>query len=205
MSTKLQFNGEGMNELTKETILRGKGELITGIDYDNVLNNRLVFIGEQFIIKKIEKNINDISYSNIYFNTDLYYYKSNIDSNFQNKLIPELGIILNNNSNISVNFSDGGWSSNHISNTIYTLSEKTGFGTSIPLSTIHMKDNNAKLLIDNNVHTFEFGYDNNDIFSLGNDNIHQLKIHVLASDNSLYIDDYSTTNPTAVIFVFIIG
>ena len=192
--SRIKMGGGSINALTKDTILRGKGEAITGIDYNNIVNNRLIFYGNEFIIQKSIINNDDITYSNIYFNSNLYYYKSDIDSNFQNKLIPELGIIINNNSNISVNFSDGGWTSNYTSNLIYTLSEKTGFGTSNPSSSIHIVDTNAKILIDNNIHSFELGYDTNYIFSLGNNEKHQLKIHTDASDNSLFIDQYSTTN-----------
>ena len=201
--SRVKYGGGSVNALTKDTILRGKGENITGIDYNNIVNNRLIFIGKEFIIEKTNKNNEDITYSNIYFNSNLYYYKSNVDSNFQKILIPELGIIINNNSNISVNFSDGGWTSNYISKSIYTLSEKIGFGTSIPLSTIHIKNNDAKILIDNNIKTFELGYDTNNIFTLGNknennDTRHQLKIHAEALSNSLFIDQFSITNMKSI-------
>ena len=52
------------NILTKDTILRGKGNFVTDLDYDNIINNRLVFCGDDFIIEKTLGDLADITYSN---------------------------------------------------------------------------------------------------------------------------------------------
>ena len=101
-SAKIKLGGGGLNALTKDTILRGKGQNITDIDYDNIINNRLVFQGPELFVQKTAINTADITCNIVYFNSNLYYYKKDIDSIFQPKLIPNLGIKLTNN-NISVN------------------------------------------------------------------------------------------------------
>ena len=192
-SGRIKLGGGVVNALTKDTILRGKGNFVTDLDYDNIINNRLVFCGDDFIIEKTELSLDNISYSNVYFASNLYYRRTEIDNNFQHILIPNLGININNQSNISVNFSDGGWTSNNLINSIYTLSSKIGIGISEPLATIHINNNNANLIIDNNLNKFKFEYDNNN-FTLGNNNIKQLIIHKNASLNSLNIDEFSIVN-----------
>ena len=192
--TRQKLSGGGINELNQYTTIRGIGSLITDIDYDNITNNRLIFNGPEFIIEKEAIDLFENIYcSNIYFNSNLFYYKTDIDNKFQTILIPKLGININNNKDISVNFSDGGWSSNNITNSIYTLSEKIGLGISNPLSTMHICNNNVKLIIDNNKNKFNFYYDDKN-FILGNNNLEQIKINTLANPNSLTIDEYNTVN-----------
>jgi hypothetical protein len=193
-SAKIKLGGGGLNALTKDTILRGKGQNITDIDYDNIINNRLVFQGPELFVQKTAINTADITCNIVYFNSNLYYYKKDIDSIFQPKLIPNLGIKLTNN-NISVNFSDGGWTSNYNYNKLYTLTDKLGIGTSTPLSTLHIKNNDASLIIENNDNKFKFNYDNNNnTFILGYNDYNQFHIHKEAKDNSLSIDTDSTVN-----------
>ena len=194
-SAKIKLGGGGLNVLTKDTILRGKGQNITDIDYDNIVNNRLVFEGPELFVRKTEINTTDITCNIVYFNTSMYYYNYQVDSIFQVKLIPNLGIKLTDNSNISVNFSDGGWTSNYNYNKLYTLTDKLGIGTSTPLSTLHIKNNDASLIIENNDNKFKFNYDNNNnTFILGYNDYNQFHIHKQAKDNSLSIDTNSTVN-----------
>ena len=192
-SARIKLGGGGLNSLTKDTILRGKGQNITDIDYDNIVNNRLVFEGPDLYITKTSIDANDITCNIVHFDRSSYYRNYEVDSIFQIKLIPNLGIKLTDNNNISVNFSDGGWSSNYNNNELYTYSDKIGIGISEPLSTLHIKNNNASLIIDNNYNQFKFNY-NDDKFILGNNNINQLHIHNQAKDNSLSIDTNSTVN-----------
>ena len=192
-SGRIKLGGGGLNALTKDTILRGKGNFVTDLDYDNIINNRLVFCGDDFIIEKTLGDLADITYSNVYFASNLYYRRTEIDNNFQKLLIPNLGININNQNNISVNFSDGGWTSNNSINSIYTLSSKIGIGISEPIATMHINNDNANLIIDNNFNKFKFGYSDNN-FILGNNNIDQLIINKDASLNSLNIDEYSVVN-----------
>jgi hypothetical protein len=193
-NTHQKLSGGGINELTKFSTLKGIGSLISDIDYNNITNNKLIFNGPEFIINQTLLNLSDNIYcSNIYFNSNLFYYKKDIDNKFQNILIPKLGINITDNKNISVRFSDGGWSSNNTTNLLYTLSRNIGIGTSNPLSTLHIKHANAKLTIDNNANKFNFYNYNND-FILGYDDIKQIKINKFANSNSLYIDNYSTVN-----------
>ena len=195
-TNRMKFGGGSVNILTDDTILRGKADFITNIDYNNIVNNRLIFIGDEFIIEKTIPIIRDntsYTYSNIGFNRSLYYRKYEINSNFQNKLIPNLGININSNNKISVKFSDGGWSSNNSSNSIYTLSEKLGIGITNPNGSLHIKDINPTLILEDNNNNFKFSYLNS-IFSLGNDDKQQFKIHDNANNSSLYIDNNSITN-----------
>jgi hypothetical protein len=54
-SARIKLGGGGLNILTKDTILRGMGDFITDIDYDNIVNNRLIFEENDFIIEKTVK------------------------------------------------------------------------------------------------------------------------------------------------------
>ena len=196
-SGQQKLSGGSISGFTNNTILRGIGSAITNIDYDNIVNNKLVFKGPEFIIEKTVINLDDITYSNVYFNSNLFYYKTDIDNKFQNILIPNLGINIIDN-NISVNFAEGGWSSNYNSdNSLYTLTDKLGIGISNPLSTLHINNINAKLTISNdNVNdykNFNFYYNENN-FILGNYDIHQFTIHRDVEEYSLSIDEYSTVN-----------
>ena len=55
-SARIKLGGGGLNILTKDTILRGMGDFITDIDYDNIVNNRLIFEENDFIIEKTVKD-----------------------------------------------------------------------------------------------------------------------------------------------------
>jgi len=200
---KLKLGGGGINTLNESTILYGKGQNIKNIDNDNITVNRVVFADPLILTKIIPENINDLPYSNISISSNAFYYKDEINSNFQTKLIPQSGIILNNDSNISVDFSKSGWI-NQTSN-IYTTINKIGIGTNEPIESFHIKNNNAAIIIDNNINKFKMT-NNDNYFSFGNDNNHnevlendnffkeQFKIHRNAPENSLVINNDGTIN-----------
>ena len=192
-SAKIRLGGGGINSFTKDTILRGKGENITDIDYNNIVNNKLIFIGPEVIIENTGLDINNLSCNIVRFNSNLYYDRKYITSNIQLKLIPNLGIHISSNSNISVNFSDGGWTSN--TDILYTNNNtRIGIGITDPSATLHIKNNNASIIIDNNNNNlFKFYYDNN-TFIFGTNNAQQFKINKDAKNNSINIDNTSTVN-----------
>ena len=188
---RLNFNGQSIYDLTELSILKGDAKLIQNIDYNNIVHNKLIFTGPELSIENTGLNPNGFSCNIVRFNSNLYHDKDYIYSNIQLKLIPNLGIRISDNSNISVNFSDGGWSSNN--NILYTNINKIGIGISEPLSTLHIKDINASLIIENNNNNFKFSYNNN-IFTFGNNNKYQFNIHKDATENSIYINESSTVN-----------
>ena len=189
-SAKIRLGGGGINALTKDTILRGIGENITDIDYNNIVNNKLIFTGPELSIENTGLDINNLSCNIVRFNTDLYYDKAHIDTNIQLKLIPNLGIRISDNRNISVDFSDGGWTKD---NDILYTNTKIGIGTDNPSSTLHIKNDTASIIIANNINKFKFYYNDN-TFIFGNNDKPQFNIHTEAQENSINIDTTSTVN-----------
>ena len=119
-SGKLKLGGGGINTLNDATILYRKGQNIKNLDNDNININRVFFANPLVVTKIIPENIDELPYSNISISSNAFYYKNEINTNFQKKLIADekSGIVLNNESNIYVNFSLSGWT-NQTSN-IYT-------------------------------------------------------------------------------------
>jgi hypothetical protein len=201
---KLKLGGGSINTLNESTILYGKGQNIKNIDNDNITVNRVVFADPLILTKIIPDNINDLPYSNISISSNVFYYKNEINLNFQKKLIPQSGIVLNNDSNISVDFSQSGWINQ--SSNIYTTINKIGIGTNKPIECLHIKNNNAAIIIDNNINKFKMINNIDNYFSFGNDNNHnevlendnffkeQFKIHRDAPDISLVINNDGTVN-----------
>ena len=193
---KLKLGGGGVNSLNEATILYGKGQNIKNIDYDNITINPLKFEYPLIIEKKYDVNTN-LSYSNISISTDEYYYKSQVNTLFQKKIIPQSGIIFNDDSNISVDFEKSGWI-NQTSN-LYTEISKIGIGTNNPYESLHIKNNNAAIIIDNNINTFKLAATIDNYFSLGNQHNEiietnnffkqQFKIHKDSPENSFVIND----------------
>jgi len=197
---KIKLGGGGVNALNESTILYGKAQNITDINYDNITVNPLNFTYPLSKTKVFYGN--DLSSNEIKFDVDAYYFKSNVDEIFQQKIIADFGIIKSNN-NISVDFSKSGWTSNN--SNIYTTNSYIGIGTDKPIESLHIKTNKAALIIDNNINKFKFANIDN-YFSFGNDNQHdeildvdnffkeQFKIHRDAPDQSLIIDNIGTVN-----------
>jgi hypothetical protein len=191
-SAKLKLGGGGVDLLDTSTILYGKAQFITNIDYKSIELNKLIF---QAPLQEISvRNENFMYETHISIMDGVYYTKNNIDTDFQQKLIPNLGIRIIDNSNISVNFDDSGWINNE---TLYTTSN-IGIGTSIPEGSLHIYNkNNASIIIDNtdvkfsigNLHNFlTFGNSYNNADGIIINNNEQFKIHQFAPNNSLYID-----------------
>ena len=197
---KLRLGGGGVNALNESTILYGKAQNITDINYENITINPLNF---KYPLSR--SNVlydNDLSSNEITFAVDDYYFKSDVDELFQKKLIQNFGVNVVDNK-ISVDFSKSGWTSNLA--TIYTDSSYVGIGTDNPIESLHIKNNNAAIIIDNNINKFKFANVDN-YFSFGNDNQHneilesdnffkeQFKIHRDAPEQSLVIDSIGTVN-----------
>ena len=203
-SGKLKLGGGGVNTLNDATILYGKGQNIKNIDNDNININRVVFANPLVLTKIIPENIDELPYSNISISSNAFYYKNEINTNFQKKLIADenSGIILNDESNISVNFSLSGWT-NETSN-IYTTINRIGIGTTNPVDSLHIKTQNAAIIIDNNINKFKMTNNNDNFFCFGNDNGHneviendiyfkeQFKIHRDAPKNSIVVNNDGT-------------
>jgi hypothetical protein len=201
-AAKLKLGGGGVNSLNEATILYGKGQNIKDIDYDSITINKLVF-DPPLIIEKIIPNDPDnplsLPYNKISISNNAYYFKSETDLKFQKRLFAQSGIILNNDSNISVDFNQSGWI-NEISK-LYTNINKIGIGTNNPLDSIHIKNNNAAIIIDNNINKFKLANTSGNYFSIGNNNGHneiiendnffieQLKIHRDAPHNAVVINN----------------
>jgi len=197
---KLRLGGGGVNALNESTILYGKAQNITDINYENITINPLNF---KYPLSK--SNVyygNDLTSNEITFAVDDYYFKRNVDELFQKKLIQNFGVNVVDNK-ISVDFSKSGWTSNLA--TIYTYSSYVGIGTNNPIESLHIKNNNAAIIIDNNINKFKLANADN-YFSFGNDNQHneilesdnffkeQFKIHRDAPEQSLVIDSIGTVN-----------
>jgi len=200
-SGKLKLGGGGVNTLNEASILFGKGQNIKQIDYENITVNPLKFDYPLIITKTLDTDTS--LYSNILsISTDAYYYKSELNSLFQRQLIPQSGIVLTNNSNISVDFSQSGWVNE--TSYLYTTSNNIGIGTNNPIDSLHIKNNNAAIIIDNNINKFKFANNNYNYFCIGNDNGHneiiendiffkeQFKIHRDAPQDALLISALGT-------------
>jgi hypothetical protein len=197
---KRTFGGDNISGLNESTILYGVATNITEINFDNITVNPLNFI-YPLSIEKIYYG-NDSSSNEIRFDVNAYYFKSNVDDIFQKKIIADFGIVLNDN-NISVDFSKSGWTINN--SMIYTDKSYVGIGVDNPIESLHIRNDKAAIIIDNNINKFKFANIDN-YLSIGNDNGHvnieeediyfkqQLKIHRDAPENSLIIDDIGTVN-----------
>jgi hypothetical protein len=152
---KLKLGGGGVDTLNEATILYGKGENIKELNYDNITVNPLVFTYPIIIEKKSSTVSPYLPYNELSISNDAFYYKSETIELFQKKLIrnEESGIILNDDGNISVNFSKSGWSNQ--SSKLYTLINNVGIGTNNPIETLHINNNNAAIIIDNNINKFK--------------------------------------------------
>ena len=199
-SGKISLGGGNAGSLTAETILYGKGTNITDIDYNQITYNRLVF-KQPFIITNcnIQKSLN--TSNEITIDRDLIYYKDEINNIFQYKLSNGLGIVINDLSNISVNFNDGGWCSNINNNYLYTYSSNIGIGISNPRANLHIYNNNPLITIQDNLNNlFNLTFTNNDYhkyFSLNN----KLLINTNANENSLIIENYNNITINSNLYV----
>jgi len=203
-SGKLKLGGGGINTLNDATILYGKGQNIKNLDNDNITLNRIIFANPLVVTKIIPENIDELPYSNISISSNAFYYKNEINTIFQKKLIADenSGIVLNDESNISVNFSLSGWT-NQTSN-IYTTINRIGIGTTNPVDNLHIKTQNAAIIIDNTINKFKMTNNNDNFFCFGNDNGHnevietdiyfkeQFKIHRDAPKNAVVINSDGT-------------
>jgi len=190
---KIKLGGGGINALNESTILYGKAQNITEINFDNITVNPPNF--KYPLIKTKVPYLNDLFTNDITFATEAYYYKSNVDDLFQQKIIPGLGIIKNDN-NISVDFSKSGWTSNGLM--IYTTAPYIGIGTTNPTESLHINTSNAAIIIDNDINKFKLTNVNNNYFSFGHqiNTIfkEQFKIHRDAPHESLIVDNIGTVN-----------
>ena len=197
-SGKVKLSGGTVNDLTPDTILYGKGFNITNIDYNNITTNALVFEHPLSIVNRYVTE-GEPTTSN-YVSIDLSnYYNSNIINSIlflkQDKLKPVKPIIIDNSNNISIDLSATGWTSNLTTNVVYSTSidSKFGIGTSIPLSKLHIANDNLTISKYNN--NFNIGYDTqlDFILSTCNNTISkQFYINNSAPNNSLYIDNYGS-------------
>ena len=185
-SGRLRLGGGNIGSLTPETILYGKATNISDIDYNKITINKLSFISPLTITNR-ESGKNNTS-NEISIDSNLIYFKDEINSIFQYKLINGFGININNNSNISVNFSDGGWSSNKNSNYLYTYSSNIGIGLNNPEANLHIYNSNPSFIIQKPNNQFNFSFTNDNYFSLNN----KIKINNAAKNNTLLIEnDYN--------------
>ena len=197
-SGKVKLSGGTVNDLTPDTILYGKGGNITNIDYNNITTNALVFEHPLSIVNRYVTE-GEPTTSN-YVSIDLSnYYNSNIINSIlffkQDKLIPITPILIDNSNNISVDLSATGWTSNLTTNVVYSTSieSKFGIGTTIPLSKLHIANDN--LTISKYYNNFNIGYDTQLDFILSTCNStisKQFYINNNAPNNSLYIDNYGS-------------
>ena len=178
---RLNIGGGLIGALTPQTILYGKGNYITELNYNNISINRLVFQSPLTITKRIISGTLNSS-NDISIDTNLIYYKNEINSLFQYKLNNGLGININNNSNISVNFSDGGWTSNL--NKLYTYSN-IGIGINEPSANLHIYNNNPSFIIENPNSSFNISITNDNYLSFNN----KVKINKNAINNTLIVDE----------------
>jgi len=171
-SGKIRLGGGNVGSLTPETILYGKATYITDIDYSNITLNKLVF-KEPLTFSKCNITGTLNSSNEISIDRKLIYYKDEVNSIFQKKLNQGLGIVIDNNiNNISVNFSDGGWTSNINNNYLYS-SSKIGIGITNPSSILHIYDNtdnssSSFIKMQNSINSFNFSFTNDNYFSLNN-------------------------------------
>ena len=193
-SRTVTFSGGNSLGLTQTTILYGKGQNITDIDYDKITINPLVFHYPLVKEKILYDSVNELYNNVIYIDNNAIISPDDVAFNYQKKLIPNSSIIIDNYNNISVDFRLSGWSNinnNYITNNYNNI----GIGITNPLANIHIRNNNASIIIDNSYSKFKFNYNDFDYFTFGNfnniDNIHteQLKIHKNASFDSLIINE----------------
>ena len=189
-SAKLKLGGGGINLLDTNTILYGKAQYITNIDYKSIKLNKLVFESPLIETSVLNKQ-NNIYETHIKIIDNTYYSKPEINVNFQQKLIPNLGIKITDNSNISVNFNESGWINNN--SNIYSYSN-IGIGTSTPLSSLHIYNKNPSIIIEDNLNKYKISSYNNYLTFGTTNNSEQLKIHRNAPNNSLYIDSIGNVN-----------
>ena len=206
-SAKIKLGGGGVNGLTPDTVLYGKGENIKNLDYNNISINPLIFQSPLSIINSIDNNNsnNDLTTFN-YVSIDLSNYdNSNIVNsklNLKQNILKPIAPILIDNDNISIDLSASGWTNNISSNNIYTTSllSKIGIGTTKPNGKLHIYSSSSTgndIIISKYNNNFNFGYDDdlNFIMSSSNNNINkQFYINATAPNNSLYIDKNGITN-----------
>ena len=194
----IKLGGGAINGLDETTILYGKGQNIVNLDFNNITINPLNFKYPLIFTSNVYFN-NDLTSNEITIDSNYIYSKTDVDNIFQPKLIPNNGININNNSNISVDFTKSGFTNNQ--SNIYTTIPYFGVGTSNPLDSLHIKNDNAAIIIDNNINKFKFANTGN-YLSIGSDNGHneiiendiyfknQFKIHRDAPIESLIIDNF---------------
>ena len=188
---RLNIGGGLIGALTPETILYGKVNYITELNYNNISINRLVFKSPLTITNRIISGTLNSS-NDISIDTNLIYYKDEINSLFQYKLNNGLGINIDNDSNISVNFSDGGWTSNL--NKLYTYSN-IGIGINEPSANLHIYNNNPSFIIENPNSSFNISITNDNYLSFNN----KVKINKDAINNTLIIDELQDNKPDGVL------
>ena len=190
-SGRIRLGGGNVGSLTPDTILYGKATNITDINYNNITVNKLVF-KEPLTFTNCNISGSTNTSNEITIDSNLIYYKNDADTIFQTKLIQGLGININDYSNISVNFTDGGWFYNMNNNYLYTnnLNTNIGIGLTSPLAKLHIynNDNNIEspsFIIQNFNNSFNFSFTNDNYFSLND----KIKISNYALNNSLLIDN----------------
>jgi hypothetical protein len=190
--SRVKFGGGSFNGFTETTILLGKGQKITEIDYHNISINPLIF---QYPLLQTYDFTNNLGSNFISIADGVYITSNEVINSYQKNLIPNNGILIDSNNKISVDFKLSGWINNY-NNINYTYSN-IGIGTKNPLANIHINNNNASIIIDNNYNKFKFNYNDLNYFVFGNytliddirQHIEQFKIHANANSNSIVINE----------------
>ena len=131
----IKLGGGAINGLDETTILYGKGQNIVNLDFNNITINPLNFKYPLIFTSNVYFN-NDLTSNEITIDSNYIYSKTDVDNIFQPKLIPNNGININNNSNISVDFTKSGFINNQ--SNIYTTIPYFGVGTSNPLDSLQI-------------------------------------------------------------------
>ena len=206
-SAKIKLGGGGVNGLTPDTVLYGKGENIKNLDYNNISINPLIFQSPLSIINSIDNNNsnNDLTTFN-YVSIDLSNYdNSNVINSkltLKQNILKPIAPVLIDNDNISIDLSASGWTSNISTNIINTTSllSKIGIGTTEPNGKLHIYSSSSianDIIISKYNNNIIIGYDAdlNFTMSTSNNNINkQFYINATAPNNSLYIDKNGITN-----------
>jgi hypothetical protein len=205
--SRVKFGGGSVLGLSETSIILGKGEKITDIDYNNITRNRLFFDNNYFIHKyEIIDPVNKLGSNIISIDPNIFITYNEVVDTYQKILIPKSGIIIDTDNNISVDSNLTGWNN---SNNIITTYSNIGIGTTFPLANIHITNENSSIIIDNNHNKFKFNYNDLNYFVFGNydtnnelfQHIEQFKIHKNAKSNSIIIDDNNLINLNSNIII----
>ncbi len=121
-SAGIKLSGGIAGTLNPNTVIFGKGQNITNIDYENITINPLNFQYPIIKTPRLYDIENFLSSNDIYIADEYLTSKTDLDNNFQKKLIPNPSIIITDSNHISVDFSLSGWSNinNNYITTNYT-------------------------------------------------------------------------------------